>query len=178
MPHIALHNDAPGITGLFQYRPETARPLRELSEVLLRGPNTLTRGERELIAAHVSTRNHCRFCALSHGAFAAAQLPDGMPLVEQVHADVDSAPVSAKLRALLHLADAVRRDGRAVTQADVEAARAAGASDLEIHDTVLIAAAFSMYNRYVDGLATIAPDDPAAYAKMAERIVGTGYLPG
>jgi uncharacterized peroxidase-related enzyme len=176
MPHIALNTDASGITGLLQYRPEAARPLRELAEVLLVGPNSLTRGERELIAAYVSTRNQCRFCAWSHGASAAAQLPEGMALVDRVGADVETAPISAKLKALLRIADAVRRDGRAVTPGDVAAAREAGASDLEIHDAVLIAAAFSMYNRYVDGLATVAPDDPEAYAKMAERIVQNGYV--
>jgi uncharacterized peroxidase-related enzyme len=178
MPHIALNSDTPGIAGLFQYRPETARPLRELAEVLLRGDGTLTRGERELIAAYVSARNECRFCARSHGAFAAAQLPGGMEIVDLVCADLDGAPVSAKLRALLRIADAVRRDGRAVTPAQVAAARTEGASDREIHDTVLIAAAFSMYNRYVDGLAAITPDDPAAYTHMANRIVDRGYLSG
>lgn len=177
MPHIALNTDAPGITGLFNYRPQTGRPLRELAEVLLRQPNTLTRGERELIAAYVSTLNQCRFCASSHGAFAAAQLPEGMALVDRVRADLDSAPVPAKLKALLRIAGAVQRDGRSVTPQDVAAARTAGASDVEIHDTVLIAAAFCMYNRYVDGLATVAPDDAGAYAKMAERIVAEGYLP-
>jgi len=176
MPHIDLHNDTPGIRGLLEFRPETGRPLMELVEVLLRGPSTLARGERELIASYVSTGNQCDFCARSHGAFAAAQLPDGTALVDQVREDLDSAPVSAKLKALLRIADAVRRDGRAVTPRDVTEARAAGASELEIHDTVLIAAAFCMLNRYVDGLAAVTPDDPEAYAKMAERIVARGYL--
>ena len=164
MSHIALNSDEPGIRGLLRYRPETARPLSELTEVLLRGPSTLTRGERELIAAYVSALNDCRYCLLSHSASAAAQLPGGMALVEQVHADPGSAPVSAKLKALLAIAAAVRDSGRAVTAEQIAAARAAGATDLEIHDTVLIAAVFCMFNRYVDGLATTAPDDPALYA--------------
>jgi len=176
MPHIELKTDAPGIRGLFQYRPETGRHLQGLVEVLLRGPSTLARGERELIAAYVSTLNDCRFCASSHGAFAAAQLPEGMPLVDRVCADVDSAPISSKLKALLRIAAAVRRGGTEVTAGDVAAARAEGATDVEIHDTVLIAAAFCMFNRYVDGLATVAPDDPAAYARMATVIVEHGYV--
>ncbi|SRR6266545_68344 len=175
-PHIALNTDVPGIRGLLQYRPETGRPLAELVEVLLRGSNTLPRGERELIAAYVSTLNQCRFCASSHGAFAAAQLPEGMALVDRVRADPDSAPISAKLKALLRIAGAVQRGGNAVTAEDIAAARAVGASDVEIHDTVLIAAAFCMFNRYVDGLATVAPDDPEAYARMATRIIAEGYL--
>jgi len=176
MPHITLTSDEPGIRGLFKFRPETARPLNELVEVLLRGPSTLTPGERELIAAYVSTLNECRYCSSSHGAYAAAQLPGGATLVDQVRADAADAPISDKLKALLKIAAAVQKGGLKVTEQDVASARAAGATDLEIHDCVLIAAAFCMFNRYVDGLATIAPEDPAVYATRAQRIVTDGYL--
>lgn len=179
MAHIDLGVDEhgyPGITGLLRFRPETAKPLNELAEVLLRGPHPLTPGERELIAAYVSGLNECGFCCASHSAFAAAQLDAGMPLVDQVRADLDSAPISGKLRALLRIAGAVRDDGRKVTADLVDAARAEGAGDLEIHDTVLIAAAFCMYNRYVDGLGTLAPDGRERYAEAARRIVDLGYL--
>lgn len=176
MPHIALNSDEPGIRGLFRFRPETARPLNELVEVLLRGPSALTPGERELIAAYVSTLNDCRYCSLSHSAYAAAQLPGGMALVEYVCAEAGEVPISAKLKALLRMASAVQKGGLKVTQQDVAAARAAGATDLEIHDCVLIAAAFCMFNRYVDGLATIAPDDPALYSARAQQIIADGYL--
>jgi uncharacterized peroxidase-related enzyme len=150
--------------------------MNQLAEVLLRGDSTLTRGERELIAAYVSSLNECDFCASSHAAFAAAQLPEGMQLVDQVRKDADSAPVSPKLRALLDIAAAVQAGGRNVTGEQADAARAAGATDVEIHDTVLIAAAFCMFNRYVDGLGTWAPDDPAAYTVAAEMIVAAGYV--
>jgi uncharacterized peroxidase-related enzyme len=176
MPHIALNSAEPGIRGLLRYRPETARPLSELTEVLLRGPGTLARGERELIAAYVSALNDCRYCSSSHSACAAAQLPGGMALVNQVRADPASAPVPAKLKALLAIASAVAHSGHAVTAEHIAAARAAGATDMEIHDTVLIAAAFCMFNRYVDGLATTAPADPALYAAGAQRLVKQGYL--
>jgi uncharacterized peroxidase-related enzyme len=176
MPYIELDSDEPGIRGLFRFRPETARPLSELADVLLRGPSSLTRGERELIAAYVSSLNTCNFCASSHAAFAAAQLPEGMELVQQVCADVQTAPVSAKVKALLGIAAAVQEGGLKVTAQLADAARAAGATDTEIHDSVLIAAAFCMFNRYVDGLGTFAPDDPAMYAMIAQRIVEDGYL--
>ena len=175
VPHIDLDNDLPGIAGLLRYRPETARPLTELAEVLLRGPNPLGSGERELIAAYVSSLNRCVYCTASHSAVAAAQLEEGMPLVERVHADLDSAPVSEKLRALLRIAGLVQQHGSKVEAKDVDAAREAGATDLEIHDAVLIAAAFCMFNRYVDGLATVAPDDPASYATRARGIAEHGY---
>ncbi|MEU7979266.1 carboxymuconolactone decarboxylase family protein [Micromonospora sp. NPDC049081] len=178
MAHIDLGLDEkafPGITGPMRYRPETAKPLNELAEVLLRTPHpTLTPGERELIAAYVSGLNECRFCCASHSAFAAAQLPTGMTLVDQVRADLDTAPVSAKLRTLLRIAAAVQAGGRQVTSELVEAARAEGGTDLEIHDTVLIAAAFCMFNRYVDGLGTFAPEGEG-YEETAARIVTHGY---
>ena len=176
MPHIAIDSGEPGIRGLFRFRPETARPLNELVEVLLRGPSTLTRGERELIAAYVSSLNECRYCSSSHSAYAAAQLPEGMALVQRVCTDVEGAPLSAKIKALLGIASAVQEGGLKVTGEHVAAARAAGATDTEIHDCVLIAAAFCMFNRYVDGLATIAPEDPELYATRAQRIVEDGYL--
>nr|MDT0659481.1 carboxymuconolactone decarboxylase family protein [Micromonospora sp. DSM 115978] len=165
----------PGIIGPMRYRPETAKPLNELAEVLLRAPNSLPAGERELIAAYVSGRNDCDFCAASHSAFAAAQLDAGHDLVDQVRADLDAAPISAKLRALLRIAGAVQISGRKVTTELVADARAEGATDLEIHDTVLIAAAFSMFNRYVDGLGTFAPVGRDTYAETAHRILEVGY---
>lgn len=177
--HIDLGLDEqahPGINGLARYRPETAGPLLDLADTLLHAPHpTLTPGERELIAAYVSGLNDCTFCCASHSAFAAAQLPAGMPLVEQVRQDPDAAPVEAKMRALLRIAGAVQRSGREVTAELVKEARAEGATDLEIHDTVLIAAAFCMYNRYVDGLGTVAPADPAGYTRAAAHIVAHGY---
>ena len=175
MPHIALDPDEAGIRSLFSFRPETARPLSELAEVLLRGPSTLTRGERELIASYVSSLNDCYYCTSSHAAFAAAQLPEGMALVQRVRSDVQTAPVSDKMRTLLAIAAAVQEGGLKVTPEQVEAARAASATDAEIHDSVLIAAAFCMYNRYVDGLATVAPEDPAFYSMGAQAIVEYGY---
>ncbi|MEV8513851.1 carboxymuconolactone decarboxylase family protein [Dactylosporangium sp. NPDC051484] len=179
MAHIDLGVDEqefPGITGPMKYRPETAKPLNELAEVLLRGPHSLTRGERELIAAYVSGRNECTFCCSSHSAFAAAQLDGGYELVDRVvHAHDETAPITPKLRTLLAIAGAVQAGGRNVTDELVAAAREEGATDLEIHDTVLIAAAFCMFNRYVDGLATFAPQDREAYAVQAKRIVEVGY---
>ena len=163
VPHIALPEGFPGITGGFAFRPETARPMRELAETLLRGPSTLTSGEREMIATFVSHRNECDFCQRSHRAAAAHHLDGNYELVDAVKRDTEGAPVSSKLKALLAIAGKVQQDGKLVTAADVDRARGAGATDIEIHDAVLIAAAFSMFNRYVDGLATFTPTDPAAY---------------
>jgi uncharacterized peroxidase-related enzyme len=176
LPHIDLPEGIPGIRSAMMFRPETATPLLQLAEVLLRGENTLSRGERELIAAYVSNLNDCFFCQTSHSTFAALQLDGGAALVDQVKRDPATAPISDKLRALLAVAAKVRADGRSVTEDDIATARENGASDTEIHDTVLIAAAFCMYNRYVDGLATWAPPDLDAYEEMAHRIVEHGYL--
>lgn len=176
MAHIELGNDMPGIRGLLAYRPETAQPLMLLAEVLLRGDNTLPRGDRELIAAFVSRGNECEYCAGSHGATAAELLPGGAGQVAQALAGAAcDAPVSAKMRALLEIASLVRVDGRLVSAEAVAKARAEGATDPEIHDTVLIAATFCMLNRYVDGLATSVPDDPAQYAVSAAHLIEHGY---
>ena len=176
MPHIALPEGLPGITGVFAFRPATAGPLRELAEVLLRGPSTLTSGEREMIAAFVSAGNVCVFCHGSHRAAAAHHLEGNYDLVDAVTRDYRTADVSPKLKALLTIAGKVRQGGNHVTRADVESARAEGATDLEIHDAVLIAAAFCMFNRYVDGLATLSPADAADYDPMGQRMAKEGYL--
>jgi uncharacterized peroxidase-related enzyme len=176
MPHIPLPPDLPGIRGAMAFRPETARPLNALVEILLRGPSTLTRGERELIATYVSSRNCTEYCHNIHGAIAAAHLDGNEAVVKQVKTNFMQAEISPKLKALLAIAGKVQQDGKLVTAADVEAARREGATDLEIHDTVLISAAFCMYNRYVDGLATAKPDDPAFYRERGVRVARDGYV--
>jgi uncharacterized peroxidase-related enzyme len=176
MAHITLKNEElPGIVGLLNYRPETARPLLDLAETLLRGPSSLTSGEREIIAASVSYWNQCHFCHTSHAAAAAAHLGSGLNLIDDIKAGLPDTPVSDKLRALLHIAHQVQKGGKNVSEADVAAAREQGATDSEIHDTVLIAAAFCMFNRYVDGLGTWAPQPNEAYKEMGERMAFVGY---
>ena len=176
MPHISLPEGLPGITSGFAFRPETAKPMRELAHTLLHGPNTLSPAERELIATYVSSENDCYFCQTSHGAAAAAHLGKESEVVEEVKSDFLQAKVSDKLKALLVIAGQVREGGKNVTAESVQKARLQGATDLEIHDTVLIAAAFSMYNRYVDGLATWQPRDAAMYSTMGEHLATHGYL--
>lgn len=175
MPHIALPEGLPGIRGPMAFRPETAKPINELVDVLLRGPHTLSPGERELIATFVSSQNDCRYCQTIHGAIAAHHLDGNEQLVVNVKHDASHAAISEKLKALLVIAGKVAESGRHVTDADVERARACGATDLEIHDTVLIAAVFCMCNRYVDGLATWAPDDPDFYRQRAALVAKNGY---
>jgi uncharacterized peroxidase-related enzyme len=175
VPHIQLPEGLPGITSALAFRPETAKPLLALAEELLRGPNSLTSGEREMIATFVSARNDCYFCQTSHRAAAAHHLGGDYALVDAVRADYQHAPVSSKLKALLTIAGKVQESGKHVTTEDVAVARSEGATDREIHDTVLIAAAFCMYNRYVDGLATFTPVDPNLYDEMGARMATQGY---
>ncbi len=175
MAHINLPPDLPGIRGPMAFRPETARPLNELVDVLLRGPHTLSAGERELIATYVSSQNDCRYCQTIHGAIAAHHLNHDEALVVNVKNDFEHASISDKLKALLVIAGKTAEGGKNVTAADVALARERGATDLEIHDTVLIAAVFCMCNRYVDGLATWAPDDPAFYRQRAALVAEHGY---
>jgi uncharacterized peroxidase-related enzyme len=174
MPHIAVETHLPGVTGLLEYRKETAGPLRELTQILLRGPSTLSEAERELIATLVSHKNECVYCVTSHAAAADAYF-DEHETAAKVREDFRMAPVSDKMKALLTVASQVQESGKSVTPEAVNAAKQAGATDLELHDTVMIAALFCFYNRYVDGLATVAPTDPAYYAALGQRLKHTGY---
>ena len=176
MPHIALPEGLPGIRGAMAFRPETAKPLNELVEVLLRGPSTLSPGERELIATYVSSLNDCYYCQMSHGAIAAAHLNGDEELVKRVKADFQHAAVSDKLKSLLVISAKVQKGGKNVTAEDVAHARSAGATDLEIHDAVLISAAFCMFNRYVDGLGTTQPGDEESYRQRGKQVAREGYI--
>ncbi len=176
MPHIALPDGLYGIRSAMVFRPETAKPLNELVQVLLCDANTLSPGERELIATYTSYLNGCHYCQSIHGAVAAAHLEGDEALVKRVKADFQYATIPEKLKALLVIAAKVQESGKKVTAADVERARSLGATDLEIHDTVLIAAAFCMYNRYVDGLATVQPQDDAMYRERGKIVARDGYV--
>lgn len=174
MPYIPLEAHLPGITGLLEYRKDSAAPIRELTQILLRGPSSLTEAERELIATVVSDRNNCSFCVTAHTAAANILLGEE-ETTQKVRADITTAPVSDKMKALLSIAALVQQSGKAVTETAIRNAKEAGATDIEIHDTVLIAALFCLYNRYVDGLATVTPTDPAFYQGLGERLKNHGY---
>lgn len=177
MAHIKLPEGLPGIRGAMAFRPETAKPLNDLVEILLGGgPHPLTPGERELIATYVSSQNDCYYCQTIHGAVAAAHLEGNEDLVRKVKHDFLQAEISEKMKALLAIAGKVQRDGKQVTAEDVERAKENGATDLEIHDTVLIAAAFCMYNRYVDGLGTWQPRNEEMYRQRGVMIARDGYV--
>lgn len=168
-PFIPVPNGRPGLGGLVSCKPQSGTVLNELAQQLLRGPSPLSEGERELIAAHVSRRNDCYFCSHVHAAVAANLLGCD---------SADTAPVSEKMHALLHIAGKVQRSGLDVRPEDVARARAAGATDEDIHDAVLVAAAFCTFNRYVDGLAAITPKDDTLYTQLGGLLAGQGYVRG
>jgi uncharacterized peroxidase-related enzyme len=176
MPHIAVPEGVPGIRSLVMFRPETGKSLYELAQVLLRGDSPLSPADRETIATYISSRNNCMFCMSSHAAAARELYGEQREIVDCVLDDLSKAPITAKLKALLGIAGKVQQSGKSVTTGDVEEARKHGASDRDIHDTVLIAAAFSMFNRYVDGLASLTPTDPKAYEEMGKRLATNGYV--
>jgi len=175
MPHIHLPENLPGIRGLMAFRPDTAQPLNELAEILLRGENTLTRGERELIATYVSHLNDCFFCQNAHGGIAQHYLQCDLNYLDAIKADPEAMPISEKLKALLAIAASVQRGGKYVTPAQIDRARNLGATDLEIHDTDMIAAFFCFCNRYVDGLGTEAPADRQFYIDRGPMRAEEGY---
>jgi uncharacterized peroxidase-related enzyme len=175
MPYIPLEDHLPGITGLLEYRKDSGQPIRELTQVLMRGPSSLTEGERELIAAVVSNGNQCKFCTTAHTAAADLLIGDQQTSQMAKH-DIQSAPVTEKMKALLQIASLTRISGKSVTEESIEKAKSAGATDIEIHDTVLIAALFCLYNRYVDGMATSLPKEDSYFDVLAERLVNHGYM--
>jgi len=175
MAHIKVEEGVPGIRSLVLFRPETGRALYELAQVLLRGPSPLSEAERELIAAYVSKRNDTVFCMMSHAAASRELYGDNKNIVDEVLKDMLHSGVSDKMKALLNIAGKVQILGKEVLPEDIAAARLFGADDREIHDTVLIAASFSMFNRYVDGLASFTPTDTATYEEMGKRMAEKGY---
>lgn len=175
MAHINVPEDIPGIRSLVIFRPETGQHLYDLAQVLLRGPSPLSAAERELIATHVSALNDCMFCMSSHAAAARELFADERAVVDCVIHRQPTALLSEKMKALLHIAGKVQLSGKLVADEDVAHARKQGATDRDIHDTVLIAATFCMFNRYVDGLASLTPTDPMIYEAMGKRLATVGY---
>jgi len=175
MTYITTDIPQPGIVELLFYKGSTGKALSKLAQSLLHGPSQLSSGERELIASHVSNLNQCEFCHESHSASASVHLNDHGAAVRALKLNTGDAPVSDKMKALLQIAAKVQIGGKEVKSEHIEQARQAGASDEDIHDTVLIAAAFCMYNRYVDGLGTNVPDNPDDYVGMGRRMAKVGY---
>jgi len=176
MAHIAVPEGVPGIRSLVLFRPDTGKHLYDLVQILLRDPSPLTTAERELISAHVSARNNCAFCRDSHAAAARELYGEQRELVDGVMNDVLDISISNKMKALLTIAGKVQQSGKSVSEENINEARKHGATDRDIHDTVLIAATFSMFNRYVDGLASFTPTDPKTYEEMGKRMSTIGYI--
>jgi len=175
MPYISLPEGIPGIRGPLSIRPDIAKPLSEFAETLMRGENSLSRGERELIATFVSSLNECFYCEQAHGGVAQHYLQCDTDFIDRVKEDYQSTAISGKLKSLLSIAASVQRGGKHVTETQIEKAKDIGATDREIHDTVLIAAAFCMFNRYVDGLDTWAPRERNFYIDRAKHAAELGY---
>ena len=151
-PYIKLDESFPGIVSLFIFDKETGKNLSAMGQTIMRRPRGLSVGERELIAAFVSKLNRCNFCHESHAACAAQYLDSAF--VSEVCQYHTSDGISDKLRTLMHVAMDVTRLDRDLLEISMLEAKAAGATDEEIHDTVLVTAFFNMCNRYVDGLGT------------------------
>jgi uncharacterized peroxidase-related enzyme len=174
--------DAPGILTAIRLTPGLGVHLRGLADELLVNDfpgATLVRAEREMLATAVSAANDCFYCMDSHGAFANALLERSgatelAPLVDVVKVG-SSEGFDDKMRALLQIARTVQREPRDLTAADVAAAHAAGAADADVQLAVLIAAAFSMYNRMVEGFRARTPPSAEAYRDRAGEIATNGY---
>lgn len=175
MPHIKLNDNLHGMRALMDFSPETAKPINELAEILLRDANALSQGDRELIATYVSHLNDCFFCQNAHGGIAQYYLQCDIDFIDAIKADYEKMPISDKMKALLSIAGSVQKGGKYVTSAQIDKAKSNGATDKEIHDTVLISAVFCMCNRYVDGLGTTADPNRQVYIDRGEMRAKEGY---
>jgi len=175
MAYIEVTEGVPGIRSLVKFKPETGKPLYDLAQVLLRGSSGLSEAERELIAAYVSHRNECMFCMNSHAAAARCLFGSDKEIVDELLKENKTDTLSDKMKALLAIAGKVQQSGRLVTAADIGQVKKSGASDNDVHDTVLIAASFSMFNRYVDGLNSFTPTSEAVYEEMGIKMSEQGY---
>jgi uncharacterized peroxidase-related enzyme len=181
-PVVGSLPDVPGITVAMQLTPELGLHMRGLADALLVNDfpgATIGRPEREMLATAVSAANDCFFCMDSHGAFATALLErsgetERVSLIDVVKRG-SSDGLDPKMQTLLHIARTVGRDSLQLTSEDVAAAHDAGASDADVQLAVLIAAAFSMYNRMVDGFRARTPGNPMAYRERAGEIAELGY---
>ena len=174
--------DAPGILTALRLTPNLGIHLRGLADELLVNDfpgATLVRAEREMLATAVSAGNNCFYCMDSHGAFATALLElmgaeERTPLIDAIK-DGSSEGFDDKMRALLHIARTVRREPRDLASRDVDAAHEAGATDADVQLAVLIASAFSMYNRLVEGFRARTAPTPEAYRARSGEIAAHGY---
>lgn len=174
--------DAPGILTAMRLTPGLGVHLRGLADELLVHDfpgATLERADREMLATAVSAANDCFYCMDSHGAFATALLEragalDRVALVDGIKLETFD-DLDAKMQALVHIARTVRREPRELAASDVADAQAAGATDADVQLAVLIAAAFSMYNRMVEGFRARTPPDPEVYRERAHEIAAHGY---
>lgn len=173
--HIAVNTEIPGIKALFDFRPDTGALIKKLVGALLKKESTLARSDRELIAAYVSSLNQCTWCCNVHSAVAGHLMDHRDDIVQAVKDNVETAPISEKLKSLLSIAKSVQQIARPVDDTVIARARAAGATDKEIHDIVLIAAVFCMNNRYVMCLNAWAPTDPHLYSSIGQSIAAHGY---
>jgi uncharacterized peroxidase-related enzyme len=181
-PIVGSLPEVPGIGVAMRLTPGLGIHLRALADEVLVNDfpgATLVRAEREMLATAVSAANDCFFCMDSHGAFATALLErtddtERLPLIDTIKVG-SSDGFDDKMRALLHVARTVRRNPLELTTADVGAARAAGATDGDVQLAVLIASAFSMYNRLVDGFRAMTAPSTKAYAARAAEIAENGY---
>ena len=175
MPHIKLkENSLPGIIGLVDFRPDMGKYLYQMAQGILHGPSPIPSAFRELIATYVSNKNECEFCTKSHAATARILLGEDAHWVDEVIKDLFESSVNRKTRAMLNLAGQVAISGKHVRASDINWAKQEGMDDIEIHDTVLIAAAFCMYNRYVEGLGSSLPENDSFYEERAQ-LMAKGY---
>ena len=172
MPYLKSLPEDAVLLQVFRAYPDTARPLLDYHELVMRGPSPFTVAERELIAAYVSGVNECGYCHGVHTATAEAfGLPEG--LLEALLSDLDTAPVDDKTRAVLRYVGKLTTSLSRLTDEDAAAVLAAGWEERALHDAVIVCALFNFMNRMVNGLGIKADD--TYFALSGKRLRDVGY---
>jgi uncharacterized peroxidase-related enzyme len=172
MTHLPSLPEDAKLLDVFRAYPDTARPLIDYHQALMRGESPLSEAQRELIAAYVSGVNACDYCHGIHQTTAQA-FGVGEDLLTALLADLETANIDEPMRTLLRYVVKLTTDPAKVTPTDAQHVLAAGWDERALHDAVSVCALFNFMNRFVNGLGiTAAPD----YADLSgNRLAEGGY---
>jgi uncharacterized peroxidase-related enzyme len=172
LPYLPSLPENAALIDVFRAYPDTAGPLLDYHEALLRGPSPLSVLERELIAAYVSGLNSCHYCHGVHAATARAFGVDEDALIALLD-DVDGAPIDERMKPLLRYVAKLTLTPSRMTESDAASVFRAGWDEKALHDAVSVCALFNFMNRLVEGLGIQAT--PEYFADSARRLAGGGY---
>ena len=172
MSYFSYSKNFQGVADVFLRSPEFYRPLLHFIENVMVGPSSLTKVEREIIAAHVSRLNGCDFCVSAHHATPAAMdVPD--PTLDTLDQGANIEGVSDDLRYLLVFAEKLTRSPHDMTRADIEALTRLGIAEQTVEDAINVISLFNYVNRLVDAFGV--EGSPDYFRLVGRSLARSGY---